>query len=185
MGSNFLQAEVMTTLWNMFQLVSTRGQSTVHCYIQMKIAIPQGPASSASYSLKTALNSSLHCVPGWMICDDVTLLQRIAQIFPLKAAPGPPSIFHGTENSQVKTQLPLAGARYFLRWLYVPTYMDFCMVVTGTTLSRAELWTWLQIPDSCLSCLYVSDIKQGICTFLYSTKKKSDLFLGSFLPVIP
>lgn len=119
MVSNFLQAKVMTTLWNMFQIVSMRGQSTVHCCIQMKIAIPQGHASSASYSFKTALNSSLYCIPGWMISDDVTLLQRITQIFPLKAAPGTPSIFHGTENSWVKTQLPLADTRYFLRWLYV------------------------------------------------------------------
>lgn len=151
MGSNFLQAEVMTTLWNMFQRVSTRGQSTVHCSIQMKISIPRGPVSSASYSFKTALNSSLYCVPGWMICDDVTLLQRIAQIFPLKAAPGPPSIFHGRENSWVKTQ-PLADAKYFLRWLYVPTYGFlhggyWHYVVKGRTLNWAsETWFLPQLP---------------------------------------
>lgn len=152
MGSNFLQAEVMTTLWNMFQLVSTRGQSTVHCYIQMKIAIPQGPASSASYSLKTALNSSLHCVPGWMICDYVTLLQRIAQIFPLKAAPGPPSIFHGTENSSEDTtttsRCQIFSEMIICTYIYGFLHGGYWhYVVEGRTLNLAsDTWFLPQLP---------------------------------------
>lgn len=168
MGSTFLQVEVMTTLWNMCQLFSMRGQTLFIATFKWKLPFHQGLLHQpATHSKQHSILHFTAFQAGWSVMMWLTLLQRIAQIFPLKAAPGPPSIFHGTENSWVKTQLPLADAKYFLRWFYVPIYMDFHMVVTGTMLSRAEIWTGLQKPDSHLSCLYVSDIKQGICTFLF------------------
>lgn len=62
--------------------------------------------------------------------------------------------------------------------------MDFCKIVVGTVLLRAEIWTGLEKTWFCLSYPFVSDSEQEMCPildFICSIKRKMDWLLGSFL----
>lgn len=121
MGTNYFQAEVRAIMWiysSVFQLEVKTLFAAFKGKLPLHRTLLRHPVS---HSFKDSTSSLPHCLPGWMICDDI-LLQCIAQIFHLNAAPGPSSIFYGTEYSWIKPeQLPLADAKFFLRWLCIHT----------------------------------------------------------------
>lgn len=115
------------------------------------------------------------------------LLQCITKIFHLSVAPGPSSIFYGTENLWMKTQLLLPGAKYVLRLLYVPTYRflhgGYChYIIEYRTLN----WAWetsflcqlsyMPLTLNTICSLFVSHV------FNNNKKRKNSPFLWSFLP---
>lgn len=180
MRSNFLQAEVMTLMWVCFKW------RPKHFIAAFKWKLPfTGPCFISRLLIHSSTSSSLYCIPSWMICGDVIPLQCIAQIFHLNAAPGPSSIFYGTENSWVKTQLPLADAKYFLRWLFAPTYGflhggHYALCCRGQNFELD-----MRKPGSCLCyLLYLWPWTRDtlLLVFHIQLNRKSGRFLGSFLP---
>lgn len=113
MGTNYFQAEVRAIMWIYSSMFQLGVQRLLFAAFKRKLPLHGTPFLSVSYS-KTALVLYSIAFPGWMICDDMIVLQCITQIFHLNAAPGPSSIFYGTENSWIKPeQLSLADAKFF------------------------------------------------------------------------